>query len=108
MKIVLRVMAIVLAMGAISQTIYSYAQVSEEVSEEISEEAEQKAILNLITLRQKAESRETSFHSDSEFNQKFIHHTLRYIQAIGAAEDFEKVLNGPDFKVLGETKDPGI
>ena len=52
MKTMLRLLSILLAVGAISQTIYSYAQDSEPLSIE----AEEAAIMRLIEMKQKLDA----------------------------------------------------
>lgn len=116
MKTMLRVLSIFLAVGAISQTIYSYAQDSEPLSIEV----EEAAIMRLIEMKQKVDTQgftfeesqeETAFpqiKTEEQFKETFARHALRYIEAIGGEDALIRVIKMPEFTSLRERSEPGI
>ncbi|MCB9061388.1 MAG: hypothetical protein H6622_07705 [Halobacteriovoraceae bacterium] len=116
MKKMLRLLSVLLAMGAISQTIYSYAQDSEPLSVE----AEEAAIMRLIEMKQKVDTQGFTFEESQEdatlpqikteeqFKEAFARHALRYIEAIGGQDALIRVIKMPEFTSLRERSEPGI
>lgn len=116
MKKMLRLLSVLLAMGAISQTIYSYAQDSEPLSVE----AEEAVIMRLIEMKQKVDTQGFTFEESQEdatfpqikteeqFKEAFARHALRYIEAIGGEEALIKIIKTPEFTRLRSLGEPGI
>lgn len=117
MKTMLRLLSILLAVGALSQTIYSYAQDAEPLSIEV----EEAAIVKLITMKQKMDTQgftleevqteETNapqIRTEDEFKEAFARHALRYIQAIGGEDALIKIIKMPEFTGIRERSEPGI
>lgn len=120
MKTMLRLLSIFLAVGALSQTIYSYAQDSEPLSIEAIE-VEEAAIVKLITMKQKMDTQgftldevqteeinAPQIRTEDEFKEAFARHALRYIQAIGGEDALIKIIKMPEFTGIRERSEPGI
>lgn len=115
MKTTLRVLSVMLTIGALTQTIYSYAYESQPISIE----AEEGTLIQLIELNQKRDSQDFSyqnFQPDSampeiknkeDFKEAFVRHALRYIQAIGGEKALSKIIKAPEFQSL-RRDDPTI
>ncbi len=99
MKNLARSLAIVLAVGAMIQTVCVYALESTIISLE----EEETAIISLIEIKRRADSNGESFQdasyelrkdfpnikTEEDFEEAFANHALRYLQAIGG----DKALN---------------
>lgn len=119
MKNAMKILALVLAIGAVSQTIRAYAQTT--VTLNADEEAYQ--ISRLMQLKSQIDSREMALsHSEAapigsefpnirteaDFKDEFVTHTLRYIQAIKAEDTFKKMKNRAEFSEMFEHESPGV
>lgn len=116
MKTMLRTLAFVLAFGAITQTIYTYAEDREPVSVEV----EENALMRLLEMKQKMDNQgltledvqpedgTTKIKTEEEFKEAFARHSLRYIEAIGGVDALIRMLNRPEFASMRDRVEPGI
>lgn len=118
MKNFFRSLAVVLAVGAMGQTFYVYAQEAGIISIE----KEEQALMDLIELKRQVDVNgepytifNDSFKDDGEeilneedFKESFTTHALRYIQAIEAEETLREVIQRPEFRNLYGRDNPGI
>jgi hypothetical protein len=116
MKNMLRVLSIILAVGAILQTFYSYAEQVKEPSINDHEEA----IIKLIEIKRNMDAQgitsddtlnEPDFpliKTEEQFKDAFAIHTLEYIKAINAQEALLKNVKKGNLKTHKIGGEPGI
>lgn len=118
MKKTMKVLALVLALGATVQTLRAYAIETGFFS---ADEEEHK-ITQLMELRKEIDVKGESFDpkissvnaefpevtSKEELNEAIARHALRYLQAIGAEDALIRVIQKPEFQSLREHGEPGI
>ena len=118
MKRTLQTLAIVLALGAIAQTLAAYAYDAEIFSAD----EEEVKLIQLIELRKTfvenkaslningtlVDPRSRQITSSDQLNEAIVRQTLRYLQAIGAEGALVKAIKQPNFQLLMERMEPGI
>lgn len=118
MKNVLRTLAVILAIGATFQVVFSYAA---EV-ERISAEEEEAKLSRLMELRREVmpsndqrpmellnlQDEFPQIKNTEDYKREVVRHTLRYLKSIGAEKTLNKEIQKPEFKVFSLKSEPGI
>jgi len=118
MKNVLRTLAVIFAIGATFQVVFSYAA---EV-ERISAEEEEAKLSRLMELRRdimplndqrpmellNLQDEFPQIKNTEDYKREVVRHTLRYFKSIGAEKTLNKEIQKPEFEAFRGSDQPGI